>query len=63
MSFFGFNTALPGDGPGSGKAKGIFETQDPFAQVRQARKLQAFQDSQDEPYVMFRLTCLIKADK
>jgi DNA topoisomerase 2-associated protein PAT1 len=52
MSFFGFNSALPRDDPGSGKAKGIFETQDPFAQVRQARKLQAFQDTQDEPYVL-----------
>ena len=58
MSFFDFNTALPREDPGSKKAKGIFETQDPFAQVRQARKLQAFQDSQDEPYVLVQSNCL-----
>ncbi|KAF7504906.1 hypothetical protein GJ744_001627 [Endocarpon pusillum] len=49
MSFFGFDTTLPRDEPRSGKSKGIFEAQDPFAQVRQARKLQAFQDTQEEP--------------
>jgi Topoisomerase II-associated protein PAT1 len=58
MSFFGFNTTLPRDDPGSGKSKGIFETQDPFAQVRQARKLQSFQDTQDKPYVMIEWHCL-----
>jgi Topoisomerase II-associated protein PAT1 len=52
MSFFGFDTTLPREESGSGKSKGIFESQDPFAQVRQARKLQAFQDVQDEPYVL-----------
>lgn len=57
MSFFGFNTALPREGVEGKKAKGIFEAQDPFAQVRQGRKLQAFQDSQDEPYVLLRSSC------
>lgn len=52
MSFFGFDTTLPKGDSGPGKSKGFFESQDPFAQVRQARKLQAFQDTQDEPYVM-----------
>ena len=52
MSFFGFDTSLPRGDSQVGKPKGFFETQDPFAQVRQARKLQAFQDAPDEPYVM-----------
>lgn len=54
MSFFGLNTNLPRDQPESGKSKGIFESQDPFAQVQQARKLQAFQGTQDEPYAFLR---------
>jgi Topoisomerase II-associated protein PAT1 len=52
MSFFGFNTTLPREELGARRSKGIFETQDAFAQVRQARKLQAFQDTQAEPYVL-----------
>lgn len=43
MSFFGFDTSLPRD-----KSKGIFEHTDGFAGVQQARKLQAFQDNDDE---------------
>ena len=48
MSFFGFNTDLPREGK---KGKGVFEAQNAFAQVEQGRKLQAFQDTHDEPYV------------
>ncbi|OAL21670.1 hypothetical protein AYO20_11342 [Fonsecaea nubica] len=47
MSFFGFDTSLPRDKP-EGAGKGIFEHTNPFAEVAKARKLQAFQDSQDE---------------
>jgi Topoisomerase II-associated protein PAT1 len=57
MSFFDFNTALPRDEPSRGKSKGIFDTQNPFAQVQQARKLQAFQDTHDEPYVLRWCLC------
>jgi Topoisomerase II-associated protein PAT1 len=52
MSFFGFDTTLPADDSRGKKSKGIFETQDAFAQVQQARKLQALQNIKDEPYVM-----------
>ncbi|KIW90944.1 uncharacterized protein Z519_08727 [Cladophialophora bantiana CBS 173.52] len=47
MSFFGFDTSLPRDKP-EGAGKGIFEHTNPFTEVAKARKLQAFQDNQDE---------------
>lgn len=50
MSFFGFDTSLPRDKPGSGK-KGIFEHNDAFGGLQQTRKLQAFQNTDDEMYV------------
>ena len=51
MSFFGFDTTLPkGDGGKSG-GKGIFEHTNPFTEVSNARKLQAFQDVEDDRYV------------
>ncbi len=50
MSFFGFDTALPRDRPASG-SKGIFEHANPFTEVAKARKLQAFQDNEEEMYV------------
>jgi hypothetical protein len=46
MSFFGFDTSLPKD-KNSGN-KGIFEHKDPFAGIQQTRKLQAFQDNNEE---------------
>lgn len=52
MSFFGFDTNSPEGSSEVRKSKGFFEVQDPFAQVRQARKLQAFQGTPDEPYVL-----------
>lgn len=49
--FFGFDTSLPRDrATGSGN-RGIFEHNDAFAGIQQARKLQAFQDTEDEMYV------------
>ena len=50
MSFFGFDSSLPRDKPGGGE-KGIFEHANPFAEVAKARKLQAFQDQDEEMYV------------
>lgn len=50
MSFFGFDTSLPRDKAG-GAGKGIFEHTNPFNEVARARKLQAFQDNEDEMYV------------
>lgn len=50
MSFFGFNTQLPRD-KGS---KGVFEQNDAFGGLQQSRKLQAFQDNEDEVYVQLR---------
>ncbi|KAK5275035.1 DNA topoisomerase 2-associated protein pat1 [Exophiala xenobiotica] len=47
MSFFGFDTSLPRDKPGGG-SKGIFEHSNPFNEVAKARKLQAFQDNEQE---------------
>ncbi|KIY04046.1 uncharacterized protein Z520_00738 [Fonsecaea multimorphosa CBS 102226] len=47
MSFFGFDTSLPRDKP-EGAGKGIFEHTNPFTEVAKARKLQAFQDNQDD---------------
>ena len=51
MSFFGFNTTLPKDGASGGGGKGIFEHKNPFAEVSNARKLQAFQEVEDDTYV------------
>lgn len=48
MSFFGFDPSLPRDKGASGSGKGIFERNDGFAGVQQARKLQAFQDNDDD---------------
>lgn len=47
MSFFGFDTALPRDRAGASN-KGIFEHANPFSEVAKARKLQAFQDNDEE---------------
>lgn len=43
MSFFGFDTSLPREKP-----KGIFDHQDGFAGLQQGRKLQAFQDNDED---------------
>lgn len=51
MSFFGFDAALPEGDAGRGGGKGIFEHTNPFTQVSNARKLQAFQDVENETYV------------
>lgn len=48
MSFFGFDSTLPRDRQGQGATKGIFEQDNPFAGIAQARKLQAFQNNEDE---------------
>ena len=48
MSFFGFDTSLPRDKGAGGGSKGIFERNDGFAGVQQARRLQAFQDHDDD---------------
>ncbi|KAI9375747.1 topoisomerase II-associated protein PAT1 [Aspergillus egyptiacus] len=37
MSFFGFDTTLPRDRTSQGGQRGIFETQDPFAEVARAK--------------------------
>lgn len=47
-SFFGFDASLPRDKPSGSGTKGIFEHNDAFAGIQQARKLQAFQDTEDE---------------
>ncbi|EXJ56047.1 hypothetical protein A1O7_08978 [Cladophialophora yegresii CBS 114405] len=47
MSFFGFDTALPRDKPGS-SGRGIFEHTNPFNEVAKARKLQAFRDNDED---------------
>lgn len=52
MSFFGFDTSLPRDKSQANPSKGIFEHQDPFAGIAQARKLQAFQDDEPEEFVL-----------
>ena len=52
MSFFGFDSNLPRDKPQAKTSKGIFEHQDPFAGIAQARKLQAFQDDEPEEFVL-----------
>ena len=49
MSFFGFDPNLPKESSSRGEGKGIFEYTNPFAEVSKARKLQAFQDVEDEP--------------
>ncbi|EXJ84124.1 hypothetical protein A1O3_04791 [Capronia epimyces CBS 606.96] len=48
MSFFGFDTTLPRDKAGGANSKGFFEHANPFNEVAKARKLQAFQDNQEE---------------
>lgn len=50
MSFFGFDTSLPRDRSAANN-KGIFEHANPFTEVAKARKLQAFQDTEEEMYV------------
>jgi len=46
MSFFGFDPTGPRDQ--SATTKGIFEHADPFAEVSKARKLQAFQPTEED---------------
>jgi hypothetical protein len=46
MSFFGFDTSLPRDK--SSASQGIFEHKNPFNEVAKARKLQAFQNEEEE---------------
>ncbi|KAK5939273.1 DNA topoisomerase 2-associated protein pat1 [Knufia obscura] len=48
MSFFGFDSALPGDKRGANSNKGIFEHSDAFGGLQQTRKLQAFQNNEDD---------------
>ncbi|RMZ87710.1 hypothetical protein DV736_g5063, partial [Chaetothyriales sp. CBS 134916] len=48
MSFFGFDTSLPRDRAANDGPKGIFEHRDPFAEIDKGRKLQAFQDAEEE---------------
>ena len=55
MSFFGFDTSLPRDKASSSSKPGIFEHRDPFAGLAQGRKLQAFQDTEEEEYVRWSL--------
>ena len=50
MSFFGFDPSLPRDKPGGGE-RGIFEHKNPFSEVAKARKLQAFNDQDEEMHV------------
>jgi len=51
MSFFGFDTTLPGDKRGGNGNKGIFEHSDAFGGLQRTRKLQAFQNTEDDMYV------------
>ncbi|OJJ50819.1 hypothetical protein ASPZODRAFT_11666 [Penicilliopsis zonata CBS 506.65] len=53
MSFFGFDTTLPGDRPGGNR--GIFETPDPFAEVARAQ-LDARHDDDDDDAIDFEDT-------
>ena len=55
MSFFGFDTSLPREKPPSSSNKGIFEHNDAFSGLAQARKLQAFQNEEPEEYVWLNL--------
>ncbi|RMZ77717.1 hypothetical protein DV738_g4216, partial [Chaetothyriales sp. CBS 135597] len=48
MSFFGFDTSLPRDRPAQDGSRGIFDHRDPFAEIDKGRKLQAFQDGEEE---------------
>ncbi|EXJ78812.1 hypothetical protein A1O1_09214 [Capronia coronata CBS 617.96] len=48
MSFFGFDTTLPRDKSGGANNKGIFEHTNPFSEVAKARKLQAFQNKEED---------------
>lgn len=45
MSFFEFDTTLPGDRPPASKSRGIFETPDPFAEAA------GLGDSEEDAYV------------
>lgn len=49
MSFFGFDSNLPGDKRNTAQ-KGIFEHTDAFGGLQQTRKLAAFQNNEDEMY-------------
>jgi hypothetical protein len=52
MSFFPFDTGGGSrETPASGAGQGIFEHRNPFTGIAQTRKLQAFQDKDDEVYV------------
>jgi hypothetical protein len=51
MSSFGFDTTSGKAGASSSGGKGIFEHTNPFTEVSNARKLQAFQDVEDDSYV------------
>ena len=51
MSFFGFDATLPKDGASRTGGKGFFEHTNPFTEVSNARKLQAFQELEDDTYV------------
>jgi hypothetical protein len=51
MSFPGFDTTSQKAGASSSGGKGIFEHTNPFTEVSNARKLQAFQDVKDDSYV------------
>jgi hypothetical protein len=49
MSFFPFDTGGgQRDQPASGAGPGIFEHKNPFTGIAQTRKLQAFQNEDDE---------------
>ncbi|KAL9113131.1 MAG: hypothetical protein Q9227_002743 [Pyrenula ochraceoflavens] len=48
MSFFGFNTTLPQEKPQSSSSRGIFEHNDPFADVSRAHKLQTLQGKEEQ---------------
>jgi hypothetical protein len=62
MSSFGFDATSPKAGASSSGGKGIFEHTNPFTEVSNARKLQAFQDVEDDSYVHEVWVLLLKAD-
>ena len=50
MSFFGFDSSQGASQGGRGGNKGIFEHSNPFTEVQNARKLQAFQNTEEDMY-------------
>lgn len=62
MSFFGFDSSGPPASTNRSGSRGIFEHKNPFTEVSNARKLQAFQDAEDEEYVRTAVIDLIEAD-